>query len=387
MIYLDNAATTRIDPAVVAAMMPYLTEQYGNPGGLYALSGSARTAINMARSRIADFLGAATHEIYFTGGGSESDNWALIGAAQANAHKGRHIITTKVEHHAVISTCKYLAKNGFEVTTLDVEESGRVDPRAILRAIRPDTILVSVMTANNEIGTIMPIKEIAAITKPRGILLHSDAVAAFGQIPLQVEDLGVDLLSASAHKVHGPKGVGLLYIRSGTKIASYLHGGSQERGLRAGTENVAGIVGFGEAVSILSTLFEETTSYKRDLRDYLIKRLLEQIPYCQINGDSFERTPNNVNVDLGYIEGESALILLDRKGICAASGAACAAGAMDPSHVLLAIGRSVEKAKASLRFTLSKYNTREEIDTVINELSLIVSRLRSMSPAFQAFIS
>ncbi|MGN1144973.1 MAG: cysteine desulfurase NifS [Acetatifactor sp.] len=386
MIYLDNAATTKTAPEVVEAMLPYFTEYYGNPSTIYALGSTAKKAVNKARKTIADSIGAKMEEIYFTAGGSESDNWALKATAEAYAGKGKHIITTKIEHHAILHTCEYLEKRGFEVTYLDVDEAGRVSPERVRAAIRPDTILISVMFANNEIGTIEPIEEIGAIAKEKGILFHTDAVQAFGQVPINVDDLHIDMLSASGHKLNGPKGIGFLYIRTGVKIRSFVHGGAQERSRRAGTENVPGIVGLGAAVERAMTIMEEKTKKEIALRDYLIERLEKEVPYSFLNGHPTERLPNNVNVSFRYIEGESLLIMLDMKGICASSGSACTSGSLDPSHVLLAIGLKHEEAHGSLRLTLSEENTKEEMDTVVEAVKEIVARLRAMSPLYEDFL-
>lgn len=386
MIYLDNAATTKTAPEVVEAMLPYFGEAYGNPSAIYSLGSAGKKAVNEARRSIAKVINARQEEIYFTAGGTEADNWALKAVAESYGEKGRHIITTKIEHHAVLHTCGYLEKNGFEVTYLDVDSDGLVDPEALKAAIRPDTILISVMLANNEIGTIEPVREIGAIARERGILFHTDAVQAFGQIPIDVEEWKVDLLSASAHKVNGPKGVGVLYIRSGLKLRSFIHGGAQERNRRAGTENVPGIVGFGAAAERAMKLMEEKGKKERELRDYLIQSIEKQIPYCRLNGHREKRLPGNVNFSFRFIEGESLLIMLDMRGICASSGSACTSGSLDPSHVLLATGLKHEEAHGSLRMTLSEENTKEEMDEVVEALRAIVSRLREMSPLYEDFV-
>lgn len=386
MIYLDNAATTKTAPEVVEAMLPYFGEAYGNPSGIYSLGSAGKKAVNEARRSIAKVINARQEEIYFTAGGTEADNWALKAVAESYGEKGRHIITTKIEHHAVLHTCGYLEKNGFEVTYLDVDQDGLVDPKELKAAIRPDTILVSVMLANNEIGTIEPVREIGAIARERGILFHTDAVQAFGQIPIDVEDWKVDLLSASAHKVNGPKGVGMLYIRSGLKLRSFIHGGAQERNRRAGTENVPGIVGFGAAAERAMKLMEEKGKKERELRDYLIQSIEKQIPYCRLNGHREKRLPGNVNFSFQFLEGESLLIMLDMRGICASSGSACTSGSLDPSHVLLATGLKHEEAHGSLRMTLSEENTKEELDEVVEALKAIVSRLREMSPLYEDYV-
>ncbi len=386
MIYLDNAATTRTAPEVVEAMLPYFTEQYGNPSAIYSLGSAGKKAINEARRTIAAAIGAKPEEIYFTAGGTEADNWALKAAAECCAGKGRHIITTKIEHHAVLHACGYLEKNGYEVTYLDVDRDGILDSEALKEAIRPDTVLISVMFANNEIGTIQPIREIGAIARERGILFHTDAVQAFGQIPIDVEEMHIDMLSASAHKLNGPKGTGMLYIRSGLKIRSFIHGGAQEKGVRAGTENVPGIVGFAAAVRRALSRMEEKAGRERELRDYLIRRIEGEIPYCRLNGHREKRLPGNVNISFRFIEGESLLIMLDMRGVCASSGSACTSGSLDPSHVLLAIGLEHEEAHGSLRMTLSEENTQEELDEVVGHLAEIVQRLRDMSPLYEDFM-
>lgn len=387
MIYLDNAATTRTAPEVVDAMLPYFSENYGNPSTIYGLGSTAKKAVNQARRTIAEAIGAKQEEIYFTAGGSEADNWALKAAAEAYGDKGKHIITTKIEHHALLHTCEYLEKHGFEVTYLGVDQDGLIDIEALKNAIRPDTILISIMYANNEIGTIEPIAEIGAIAKERGILFHTDAVQAFGQVPLNVDELHVDMLSASAHKLNGPKGIGMLYIRTGVKIRSFVHGGSQERSRRAGTENVPGIVGFGAAVDRAVRTMDEKVKKEIELRDYLIDRIEKEIPYSRLNGHRTKRLPGNVNFAFQFIEGESMLIMLDMKGICASSGSACTSGSLDPSHVLLAIGLKHEIAHGSLRLTLSEENTKEEMDFVVEELKKIVAKLRDMSPLYQDFMA
>lgn len=386
MIYLDNAATTKTAPEVVDAMLPYFTENYGNPSTIYGLGSTAKKAVNQARRTIAEAIGAKQEEIYFTAGGSEADNWALKATAEAYGNKGKHIITTKIEHHALLHTCEYLERQGFEVTYLEVDESGLIDLEALKAAIRQDTILISIMYANNEIGTIEPIAEIGAIAKERGILFHTDAVQAFGQIPMNVDELNVDMLSASAHKLNGPKGIGMLYIRTGVKIRSFVHGGSQERSRRAGTENVPGIVGFGAAVERAVRIMDEKVKKEIELRDYLIDRIEKEIPYSRLNGHRTKRLPGNVNFAFQFIEGESMLIMLDMKGICASSGSACTSGSLDPSHVLLAIGLKHEIAHGSLRLTLSEENTKEEMDLVVEELKKIVTKLRDMSPLYEDFL-
>lgn len=386
LIYLDNAATTKTAPEVVEAMLPYFTEHFGNPSSVYSFAAANKEAIMQQREIIAKALGAKTNEIYFTAGGSESDNWALKATAEAYGKRGKHIITSKIEHHAILHTCEHLEKQGFDVTYLDVDENGIVDLEQLKAAIRQDTILISIMFANNEIGSIQPIKEIGEIAHDHGILFHTDAVQAFGQIPIDVDEMHIDMLSASGHKLNGPKGIGFLYICKGVKIRSFIHGGGQERKRRAGTENVPGIVGLGKAVELAVTTMEERTAKERELRDYLISRIENEIPYCRLNGDRVKRLPNNVNFSFQFIEGESLLIMLDMKGICASSGSACTSGSLDPSHVLLAIGLPHEIAHGSLRLTLSEETTKEDIDYVVDELKGIVQNLRNMSPLYEDFV-
>jgi cysteine desulfurase len=386
MIYLDNAATTKTAPEVVEAMLPYFTEFYGNPSSVYDFAGKSKAAVTKAREQIADVLGAKKEDIYFTAGGSEADNWALKATFEAYKEKGNHIITTKIEHHAILHTCDYLEKKGFEITYLDVDENGIVKLDQLKAAIRPTTILISVMFANNEIGTIQPIEEIGAIAKENGILFHTDAVQAYGQLPIDVEKMHIDMLSASGHKLNGPKGIGFLYIRKGLKLKSFVHGGAQERSRRAGTENVTGIVGLGKAVEIAMATMKERTEKEEAMRDHLIDRILAEIPYARLNGDRKRRLPNNVNISFQFIEGESLLIMLDMKGICASSGSACTSGSLDPSHVLLAIGLPHEIAHGSLRMTLGEENTMEQMDYVVEQLKEIVSKLRSMSPLYEDFV-
>ncbi len=386
LIYLDNAATTKTAPEVTEAMLPYFSELYGNPSSVYSFSQKSREAVTKARETIAKSMGAKTEEIYFTAGGSESDNWALKAAAEAYGSRGRHIITTKIEHHAILHTGEWLEKHGFEVTYLDVDEWGTVKLEELKKAIRPTTILISVMFANNEIGTIQPIKEIGEIAKEHGILFHTDAVQAFGQLPIHVDELHIDMLSASAHKLNGPKGIGCLYIRKGVKIKSFVHGGAQERKRRAGTENVPGIVGFGAAVERAMRTMDERASKERELRNYLIDRVMREVPYTRVNGHRTNRLPNNANFSFQFIEGESLLIMLDMDGICGSSGSACTSGSLDPSHVLLAIGLPHEIAHGSLRLTLSEETTKEELDYVVESMKKIVEKLRSMSPLYEDFL-
>lgn len=386
LIYLDNAATTKTAPEVVEAMLPYFTENYGNPSSVYGFAARNKDVITKQREIIAAALGAKSNEIYFTAGGTESDNWALKAAAEAYKEKGNHIITTRIEHHAILHTGECLEKHGFEVTYLDVDATGTVRLEDLEAAIRPTTILISVMYANNEIGTIQPIKEIGAIAHEHGILFHTDAVQAFGQVPVHVDECHIDMLSASGHKLNGPKGIGLLYIRTGVKIRSFVHGGAQERKRRAGTENVPGIVGLGTAVDRAVRTMEARSVKEIKLRDHLIQRVLEEIPYARLNGHETNRLPNNANFSFRFIEGESLLIMLDMKGICGSSGSACTSGSLDPSHVLLAIGLPHEIAHGSLRLTLSEETTLEEINYVVDTLKGIVEHLRKMSPLYEDFI-
>ena len=386
MIYLDNAATTKTEPEVVDAMLPYFSEYYGNASTIYSLGAESKKAMDHARQTIADSLGAKPEEIYFTAGGSESDNWALKATAEAYASKGKHIITTKIEHHAILHTCEYLEKRGFEITYLNVDRDGLISLDELKAAIRPDTILIRVMFANNEIGTIEPIAEIGEIAKEHGVLFHTDAVQAYAQVPIHVDEMHIDMLSASGHKLNGPKGIGFLYIRKGVKIRSFVHGGAQERSRRAGTENIPGIVGLGAAVERAMRIMDSKTRKEIELRDYLIGRLENEIPHCWLNGHRTKRLPNNINFSFLFIEGESMLIMLDMKGICASSGSACTSGSLDPSHVLLAIGLKHEEAHGSLRLTLSEDSTKEEMDIVAEEVKKIVQRLRDMSPLYEDFL-
>ncbi len=386
IIYLDNAATTKVDHEVLEAMLPYFEQVYGNASSIYRFAGQAKKAVDDAREVVADYLGAKPKEIYFTAGGSESDNWALKATAYAKKDKGRHIITSKIEHHAILHTCQYLEKQGFEVTYLDVDENGLVKLDELKKAIREDTILISIMFANNEIGTIEPIKEIGKIAHEKGIIFHTDAVQAYGHVPINVDELGIDILSASGHKINGPKGVGIMYLRDTVKIGSFIHGGAQERGRRAGTHNTPGIVGFAKATEVAVKKLEKRHEYESALRDYLIERIENEVPYAKLNGHRTDRLSNNVNFSFRFIEGESLLIMLDQKGICASSGSACTSGSLDPSHVLLAIGLPHEIAHGSLRLTLSDETTKEEIDYVVEQIKFVVDRLRSMSPLYEDFI-
>lgn len=386
MIYLDNAATTKTAPEVVEAMLPYFSEHYGNPSSIYSIAGESKDAVTKARETIAEILNAKTEEIYFTAGGTEADNWALKAAFEAYKAKGNHIITTKIEHHAVLHTCQYLEKErGAKVTYLDVDENGIVKLEDLEKAITPETILISVMFANNEIGTIQPIREIGMIAREHGILFHTDAVQAFGQLPIDVDSCNIDMLSSSAHKINGPKGIGFLYIRKGVKIRSFIHGGAQERKRRAGTENVPGIVGYGAAARLAADTMEERTAKERELRDYMIGRIRSEVECCRLNGDPEKRLPNNVNFSFEFVEGESLLIMLDMEGICASSGSACTSGSLDPSHVLLAIGLPHELAHGSLRLTLSAETTKEEIDFTVDKIKEIVTKLRNMSPLYEDY--
>lgn len=385
-IYLDNAATTKTSKEVVDAMLPYFTEDYGNPSSIYEIGQRSKEAITKAREQIAQVIGAKTEEIYFTAGGSESDNWALKAAFEAYSGKGNHIITTKIEHHAILHTCEYLEKQGARITYLDVDENGLVDLEELQKAICPETILISVMFANNEIGTIEPVKEIGMIAKEHGVLFHTDAVQAFGQVPIDVDEMNIDILSSSAHKINGPKGIGFLYIRKGVKIRSFVHGGAQERKRRAGTENVPGIVGYGVAAKRAAESMEERTKKERELRDYLIERVLKEVPYVKLNGDPVKRLPNNMNFSFRFIEGESLLIMLDMKGIAGSSGSACTSGSLDPSHVLLAIGLPHEIAHGSLRLTLGEDITKEDLDYTLEQIKEIVGRLRELSPLYEDFV-
>jgi len=380
IIYLDSAATTKTSPEVLDSMLPYLKDSFGNPSSIYSIARESKRAIEKAREQVADALNCNINEIYFTSGGTESDNWAIKGIAFANEKKGKHIITTSIEHHAVLHTCEYLEKYGFKITYLPVKSNGIIDIETLKKEIRDDTILISVMFANNEIGSIQPIKEIGDLAKEKDIYFHTDAVQAIGKIPIDVEELHIDLLSLSAHKFHGPKGVGVLYLRNGVNISEMLHGGGQEKKKRAGTENVAGIVGLGEAIHLATKKVEKRNKKIIKLREYLIDEILERIPDTILNGDREKRLPGNVNVCFKYIEGESILLMLDIKKICASSGSACTSGSLEPSHVLLALGLKHELAHGSLRLTLSEHTTKEEIDYVLEVLPIIVDKLRGMSP-------
>ena len=387
LIYMDNAATTSVKPEVVESMLPYFTEEYANPSSIYNFAQKTKNAVEDARAVIADMLSAdKPNEIYFTAGGSESDNWALKAAAETFKDKGNHIITTKIEHHAILHTCEWLSKHGYEVTYLDVDEHGLVDTEEFRAAIRDNTIIASVMFANNEIGSVQPIKELGAIAHSKGVVFHTDAVQAYGQLPINVDELNIDMLSSSGHKLNGPKGIGFLYIRKGVKIRSFIHGGAQERKRRAGTENVPGIVGYGVAAERAARTMKERTAKEIELRNHLIDRVLAEVPYTRLNGHRTDRLPNNANFSFQFVEGESLLIMLDMDGICGSSGSACTSGSLDPSHVLLAIGLPHEIAHGSLRLTLSEETTMEDIDYVVDCIKKIVARLRSMSPLYEDFI-
>ena len=385
-IYMDNGATTRVTEPVFEAMQPYFCEIYGNPSSAHNFGYVSRHAIDAAREQVAKAINADVNEIYFTGCGTESDNWAVRGAAYENVKKGRHIITTAIEHHAILHTCAQLEKEGFEVTYLPVDEYGFVTPEQLDAAIRPDTTLVSIMTANNEIGTIEPIAELAAVCKKHGVLFHTDAVQAIGSVKIDVKAMGIDMLSMSGHKFHAPKGIGVLYIRKGVRLQQFMNGGAQERNRRAGTENLASIVGIGKAIEIATADIDAHNKKLSAIRDHMIERILKEIPYTRLNGHPTTRLPGNVNVCFRFIEGESLLMLLDAKGIAGSSGSACTSGSLDPSHVLLAIGLPHEIAHGSLRLSLSEENTMEEADYVVDSLVEIVSRLRSMSPLYDDFI-
>jgi len=383
IIYFDHAATTPVKPEVLEEMMPYFTNKFGNASTIYSIGRESKKAIEEAREKVAKALGAMPREIFFTGSGSEADNWAIKGVAYSNRSKGNHIITTAIEHHAVLHTCQYLESDGFEVTYLPVDENGLVSPEQVRKAIKPNTILITIMFANNEIGTIQPIAEIGKIAKEHNIYFHTDAVQAVGNIPINVNELNVDLLSLSAHKFYGPKGVGALYVRKGVKITNFLHGGAQERGRRASTENVPGIVGLGKAIELATNNIEQYNKKFIELRDRTIEEITKKIPFVKLNGDRYKRLPGNVNFSFQFIEGESLLLMLDMKGIAASSGSACTSGSLDPSHVLLAIGLDHETAHGSLRITFGEENTHEDVDYLMEVLPMIVERLREMSPLYE----
>lgn len=385
-VYMDYAATTYVKPEVLEEMMPFFTEKYGNPSSFYGISRETKMAIDKARSRVSKALNCDSNEIYFTGGGSEADNWAIKGIASAHRKKGNHIITTKIEHHAVLHTCEYLEKNGFEVTYLNVDKEGFIDLEELKNAITDKTILVSIMFANNEIGTIQPVKEIGEICRERKVLFHTDAVQAIGNIPVDVKEMNIDLLSLAGHKVYGPKGIGALYIRKGVRIDNLIHGGGQERARRAGTENTASIVGLGKAIELATESLEEHNKKITKLRDRLIDGLLK-VPHTRLNGPRGEkRLPGNANITFEFIEGESILLSLDFEGVCASSGSACTSGSLDPSHVLLAIGLPHELAHGSLRLTLGDGSTDEDVDYVLEVVPPIIERLRNMSPLWEDFL-
>lgn len=384
--YMDYSATTYVKPEVLDAMMPFFTEKFGNPSSFYGISRETKMAVDNARAQVAKAINCDPNEVYFTGGGSEADNWAIKGIATAHMKKGNHIITTKIEHHAVLHSCEFLEKFGFEVTYLDVNEEGFIDLKQLESAITDKTILVSIMFANNEIGTIQPIKEIGAICREKKVLFHTDAVQAIGSVPVDVKEMNIDLLSLAGHKLYGPKGIGALYIRKGVRIDNLIHGGGQERGRRAGTENIPGVVGLGKAIEIATENIEENRARLTVLRDKLIDGVLERIPYARLNGPRGDkRLPGNSNISFEFIEGESILLSLDFEGICASSGSACTSGSLDPSHVLLAIGLPHEKAHGSLRTTLGAASTEEDVEKLLNELPPIIERLRNMSPLWYDF--
>ena len=385
MIYMDNAATTRMSERAFEAMRPYFMEQFANAAGTYSFANASKAAVENARAQLAKVIGAKSNEIFFTCGGTESDNWALKGVALANAAKGRHIIISAIEHHAILHSADALKKQGYDVTVLPVDEFGVVAPEAVEAAIRPDTILVSVMAANNEVGTVEPIAEIGAVCRKHGVLFHTDAVQAFAHIPLNVDEMNIDLLSAAGHKFHGPKGVGLLYVRKGVKIAPFMDGGAQEKKRRAGTTNVAGIVGMGAAAEEAAANMEESIAKVSAIRDHMIARIENEIPHCRLNGHRTQRLPGNINFCFRFIEGEGMLMLLDASGICASSGSACTSGSLDPSHVLLALGLPHEIAHGSLRLSICETTTMEEADKVVDTLKVIIPRLRSMSPLYEDF--
>lgn len=386
-VYMDNAATTRVTEPVMAAMQPYFCEIYGNPSSVHGYGREARKAVEEARRKVAAAINAEPQEIYFTGCGTESDNWAVRGAAYANVKKGKHIITSAIEHHAILHSCQQLEKEGFEVTYLPVDGDGIVSPEALEKAIRPDTTLVTIMAANNEIGTVEPIAELAAVAKAHGVLFHTDAVQAVGHVKIDVKAMQIDMLSMSGHKFHAPKGIGVLYIRSGVRLQRLMQGGAQERTQRPGTENLASIVGIGRAIELATADIDAHVEKMQALRDHMIDRILAEIPYCRLNGHRTQRLCGNVNISFRFIEGESLLLSLDLKGIAASSGSACTSGSLDPSHVLLAIGLPHEIAHGSLRLSLSEENTMEEADYVVDSLKEIVARLRDMSPLYEDFLA
>ncbi|MEY8367959.1 cysteine desulfurase NifS [Anaerovoracaceae bacterium 42-11] len=379
-VYLDYSATTPVKEEVLQAMIPYFTEKFGNPSSLYSMGLASKEAVDQARNQVAALIGADAKEIYFTGCGSEADNWAVLGTADKLKEKGNHIITTRIEHHAMLHSCEFLSKNGYEVTYLDVEPDGTVKPEALEAAITDKTILISIMMVNNEVGTIEPIKELAAVAKKHGILFHTDAVQALANVPIDVKELGVDMLSISAHKIYGPKGVGALYIRKGLRISNYMHGGAQEMGRRAGTENLAGIVGFGKAAELAKAQMETHIAHCSELRDYLIDRVTKEISDTYVNGTMEHRHPGNANITFKYIEGESILLMLDFKGISVSTGSACSSKSLEPSHVLTALGVPVEMVHGTVRFTVGDFTTKEDIDYTVESLKEIVEKLRALSP-------
>lgn len=385
-IYFDNAATTKVRPEVYQEILPYLDEMYANPSSVYTIARDSKKAIDRAREQVANAINATTREIYFTSGGTESDNWAIKGVADAYKNKGKHIITSSIEHHAVLHTCEYLEKQGFKVTYLPVDKYGLINLEDLKSAITDETILVSIMFANNEIGTIEPIKEIGKITREKGIIFHTDAVQAIGHVPIDVKDMNIDLLSMSGHKIYGPKGTGALYVRKGVRITQFIHGGAQEFNRRGGTENVCGIVGLGKAIELATSEMEEENKRLLELRQTIIDGILNTVPYTHLNGHPEQRLSNNVNITFDFIEGESILLMLDFKGIEASSGSACTSGSLDPSHVLLALGLPHEKAHGSVRITLGRYNTKEEAEFLLKELPPIIERLRNMSPLWEDFL-
>ncbi len=387
MIYLDNAATTKVAPEVFEVMKEYFVEEYGNPAAVYTYAEGARKAVGKARSQMEKLVGAGKDEIYFTSGGTESDNWAIKGVAESYGHKGKHIITSVIEHHGVLHTCKYLEERGFEVTYVGVDDKGMIRMDELERAIREDTILISIMMANNEIGTIQPVEEIGRLARQRGVLFHTDAVQACGHIPIDVDKMNIDLLSGSGHKFHGPKGVGFLYVRKGVKIKPLMHGGAQENKKRAGTHNVSGIAGMGAAAELAMCRMEDSVRKQTELREYLVGRVISEIPHCRLNGHPSRRLPGNAHFCFRFIEGEAMLMMLDSAGICASSGSACTSGSLDPSHVLLAIGLPHEIAHGSLRLSMSEETTKEELDYVVDRLKEIIMRLREMSPLYEDFVA
>lgn len=378
-VYLDYSATTPVKKEVLDAMLPYFTELYGNPSSLYSIAAESKEALAKARKQVADLIGAGEKEILFTSCGTEADNWAVMGAADALKNKGNHIITTKIEHHAMLHSCEFLEKRGYDITYLDVDEEGRVDPADLRAAITDKTILISIMFVNNEVGTIEPIKELAAIAKERGVLFHTDGVQALGNVEIDVKDLGIDMMSMSAHKIYGPKGVGALYIRKGVRISNYLHGGAQENKKRAGTENLAGIVGFGKAAELAKEQLQAHIRHTSSLRDRLISKVQRELDHVYVNGSMEHRHPGNANMTFEFIEGEAMLLYLDMNGIAVSTGSACSSASLTPSHVLSALGIPVERIHGTLRFTVGDMTTEEDIDYVVEVLKNVVNRLREIS--------